>query len=340
MKLEQWVIDRYGRDRLQLAEGKVAEPQAGEVLVEVGAVSLNYRDQLVIDGVFANPQSFPFVPASDMAGKVIAAGPGVTRFKAGDRVISTYVVGWIDGRPLGNGAEPYGLSVGGPRPGMLSRYVTLPADWLIATPDSLDDNEASTLPIAGVTAWNALVELGHVRAGETVVLQGTGGVSLFGLQIARAHGADAIITSAEDDKLARAAKLGATHGINRKSRDWVKAVLDITGNVGAQHILEIVGGSHLGKAAEAASVGGRISVIGIIDGMDLSVSAGQVLLKQLVIQGIYVGSRRVSEDFAQAVDRLKLKPVIEATYGLKDVPAALDHLVRGPFGKVVVDFTK
>jgi NADPH:quinone reductase-like Zn-dependent oxidoreductase len=335
MKL--WKMDGLGRDRLQLCETEAPKPGPGEVLVRVASVSLNYRDLLVIEGKMGAGRAFPFTPASDMAGSVVALGQGSARFATGDRVISTYVPGWIDGKGLGSAAEPYGQTLGGPRPGVLAEFLALPENWLIRAPNSLDDAEASTLPIAGVTAWFSLVEEGQLHAGQTVLVQGTGGVALFGLQIAKAAGARVIITSSSDAKLERAKALGADVGINRKRLDWVSAVLAATSGHGADHILEIAGGPSLGKSVEAAAVGGQISVIGVIEGLDVSAHVIPLLYKQIRIRGVLVGHRRAAEDLVAAVDAVSLKPVIDGRYAMQDLRSALAHLERGPFGKVVVN---
>jgi NADPH:quinone reductase-like Zn-dependent oxidoreductase len=335
--MRRWTIDAIGRDRLEFGEAPISDPGPREILVKVSAASLNYRDKLLLETGMGLPLVFPFVPASDMAGVVAAAGEGATRFKPGDRVISTFAPGWIDGLNAGTARQPPHKTLGGVYPGVLSEYVAWPETWLSAAPVSLDDAEASALPCAGLTAWFALVERGGLRAGQTVVVHGTGGVAIFGLQIARAHGADVIVVSGSDDKLARAKDLGATYSVNRKSSDWVAAVYELTGDRGADHILETVGGAHLGRSIEAAAIGGRISVIGVLDGFLVSGPVGPLMLKGLTIAGIGVGHRRALEDFTRAVDRLSLKPVIDARYALADLPRALDHLDRGPFGKVVVE---
>jgi NADPH:quinone reductase-like Zn-dependent oxidoreductase len=272
-----------------------------------------------------------------MAGVVEAIGPGATRFKPGDRVISTFSPGWIDGLNVGTARKPPYKTLGGVHPGVLSEYIAFPEDWLSAAPTSLDDAEASTLPCAALTAWFALVELGALRAGHTVVVHGTGGVALFGLQIAKAHGAEVIVVSGSDNKLAKAKALGATHGINRNAGDWVEAAYGLTGERGADHVLEIVGGAHLGRSIEAVKVGGRISVIGVLEGFEVSGPVGPLMLKSVAVQGIGVGHRRALEDLTRAIDRLALKPTIDARYELADLPQALDHLDRGPFGKIVVE---
>lgn len=282
------------------------------------------------------PMPRPFVPGSDMAGTVIATGPGTARFKDGDRVISVFNPGWRDGPPAGSGRVLSHEVLGGGLQGVLASHVVVPEDWVIAAPASLDEAQAATLPVAGLTAWFALIERGALRAGQTVVVQGTGGVSLFGLQIAAAHGAEVIVTSGDPAKLARAVALGAKAGIDRTAEDWVAAVHRLTGDRGADHVLEVVGGPHLGRALDAAAMGGIVSLIGVMEGFDIAGSALPMFLKKLTIQGIGVGHIRALQDFGRAIDHLGLKPVIDRHYPLADLPTALDHLARGPFGKVVV----
>lgn len=335
--MKRWQMGGIGRDRLALTDAPIPEPRPGELLVKVAAVSLNYRDKLVIEGGMGLPLVFPFTPGSDLAGTVQAVGDGVTRFAVGDRVISTFAPGWLDGAPLGSGRLPPYRTLGGTYAGVLAEYVAFPEDWFVRAPSSLHDSEASTLPCAGLTAWFALVEKGQVHAGETVLIEGTGGVALFGLQIARAHGATVIVVSGSAEKLARAKALGADHGIDRSSEDWVEAVYRLTADDGADHILELVGGAHLEKAVRAAAIGGRIYQIGVLEGFDVAAPAGPLMLKNVTLRGIGVGHRRALEDLVAAVDRIGLKPAIDRKYPLADLPAALDHLDRGPFGKIVVE---
>lgn len=334
--MRSWTMDGIGRDRLTLTTRQIPAPKAGEVLVKVSAVSLNYRDKLVIETGMGLPLAFPFVPASDMAGVVETLGPDTARFEPGDRVIAAFSPDWIDGLNAGTARTPPYKTLGGIYPGVLSEYLSLPEDWLVAAPATLDDDEASTLPCAALTAWFALVERGALRAGSTVVVHGTGGVALFGLQFAKAQGAAVIVVSGSDDKLARAKALGAAHGINRNTEDWVEAIYRLTDDRGADHILETVGGAHLGRSIEAAAMGGRISVIGVFGGFELSGPAGPLLLKGLTVQGIGVGHRRALEDMIRTIDRLGIKPVIDTRYPFADLPKALDHLDRGAFGKIVL----
>lgn len=333
-----WVIGAEGRRNLEFVESGMPVPGPREVLVKVAAVSLNYRDKLLIDtGLgLSRPGGKPLTPGSDMAGTVVATGSEVDRFAPGDRVISTFIPGWIDGRGPGTARQPNHHVLGGSHQGVLSEYVVLDQDWAIGAPASLGDKEASTLPCAGLTAWTALIERGRLRAGETVLIQGTGGVAIFGAQIALAHGAEVIVTSGSEDKLERVAELGVRHVVNRKERDWVEEVYRTTAGRGADHILEIVGGANLGRSLQAAAVDGRVSLIGVLDGFEISGDVIPFVQKHVVVEGIQVGHRRALEDFCRAIDANAIKPVIDAEYALADLPAALDHLDRGPFGKVVI----
>ncbi|RDJ21789.1 NAD(P)-dependent alcohol dehydrogenase [Bosea caraganae] len=335
--MRRWAIDAIGRNNLALSQAPIPEPKPGELLVRVAAVSLNYRDKLVLESGMGLPLVFPFSPGSDMAGTVAAAGAGATRFKPGERVITNFNAGWLEGKPAGTGRNPPYRSLGGTFPGVLAEYVAFPEDWFVAAPKSLDDAEASTLPITGLTVWTSLIEYGGLQAGQTVLVQGTGGVALFGLQIAKAHGAKVIVTSGSDEKLARAKALGADILINRSKEDWVEAVYRVTADRGVDHILEIVGGANLGQAIRAVAIHGRISVIGVLDGFEVSGPVGPLLMKGLTIQGIQVGHRRGLEDFTRAVEAIGLKPVIDKRYTFEQVPEAFDHLDRGPFGKIVVE---
>lgn len=196
--------------------------------------------------------------------------------------------------------------------------------------------EASTLPVAGLTAWFALVERGHVRAGDVVLVEGTGGVALFGVQIARMHGAE-VIVSGSADKLDRVTQLGADHVVDRRSVDWADTILAITGDRGVDHVLELVGGAHLGKAAQVVAVGGHIHLIGALDGFEVSTPVMPILMKDITIHGIGTGHRRALTELVSAIDSTGTKPIVGARHPFDDLPAALDHLDRGPFGKIVVD---
>lgn len=334
--MKRWTMDGLGRDRLVLSEVEVPTPGPGEVLVKVAALSLNYRDKMVVEGGMGLDLKFPFTPLSDLAGAVAAVGPGVTRFAVGARVISTFVPHWIDGPARSSAAAPAYPTLGGFYQGVAAEYVLLSQDVLSAAPTSLTDVEAATVPIAGLTAWFALIEEGRLAPGQTVVVQGTGGVSLFGLQIAKAAGARVIVTSGDDDKLARARALGADHGVNRLKTDWAQEVIALTAGRGADHILEVAGGDNFDRSIAAAAVRGQIAVIGLLEGSELKGTVFPMLLKQLAVRGLVVGHRRALEDFVRFVDQSGLKPVIDREYAFADLHQALDHLDRGPFGKIVL----
>lgn len=337
--MRRWELSGFGRENLHLNEVPVPSFGDDQVLVKVNAVALNYRDQDVIAGNMGAFQ-WPLTLASDMSGTVVATGKSVTEFAVGNRVLSTFFPEWMDGRPLGSARQPNYESLGGYHQGVLSEYVVMPAAWLTRGPSSLEAVEASTLPCAGLTAWYALVELGKLEKGQTVLIEGTGGLSLFGAQIAKAKGASVILVSGSDDKLERAKELSlADFVINRSRKDWVQDVYRITSDSGVDHVLEVVGGPHLDKALAAVAPGGRISMIGVLEGSQISASVGPLLLKGPIIQGIAVGHHRAQEDFVKAVDNLQIKPVIDARYALSDLKPALDHLNRGAFGKIVIDLS-
>ncbi|WP_418118311.1 zinc-dependent alcohol dehydrogenase family protein [Variovorax sp. 350MFTsu5.1] len=329
--LRRWQLPEFGRAHLEQGEAPLPTPSANQILVKVGAVSLNYRDLLMIRDGMGMAIGMPFVPGSDMAGTVVAIGAGVTRFAVGDRVVNTFWGGWIDSHWHADTTL-----LGGPGPGMLASHVLFDAAWAVAAPGTLSLAEASTLPCAGLTAWFALAETGALRAGETVLIHGTGGVALFGLQIARLHGARAIVVTGGDEaKHAQALALGATHVLARDG-DWPAEVRRLTQGRGADHVLELASGPNLDRSLQAVKQGGRVSIIGMLGGETLSASFYAMVLGRVTVQGIGVGHRRALEDLVRAVDANALKPVIAASYGFDALPEALDHLERGAFGKIVV----
>lgn len=334
--MQRWTMNAVGREHLQLTESAIPQPGPHQVRVKVSAVALNYRDKMVIEGTLPQELPLPFTPSSDMAGVVDAVGNGCHRFNPGDRVISTFSPDWIDAKPDGDARTPPYRALGGFYQGMLAEYVVVNEAWLSAAPTTLDDAQASTLPCAGLTAWFALVERGQVRAGESVLVQGTGGVALFALQIAKAHGAQVFVTSSSEEKLQRARALGADHGIHRLQQDWVESIYTLTQDRGIDHIIDTVGGTNLVNSLRAVAIHGRISVIGMLEGAEITLPAGPLLLKSPQIQGIAVGHRRALEDLVRAVDANNIKPVIDQRYRFDQLPAALDHLDRGPFGKIVL----
>ncbi|MBV7453690.1 NAD(P)-dependent alcohol dehydrogenase [Acidovorax sp. sif1233] len=330
--LQRWQLPRFGLAHLERTEAPMPAPGPSQILVRTEAVALNYRDLLMAQDGMGMPLEFPFTPASDLAGTVLAVGAGITRWRPGDRVLSTFWGGWLEGeRPAA------AVALGAPGPGVLASHMLLEADWAVAAPATLAAAAASTLPIAGLTAWFALVETGHVRAGQAVLIHGTGGVALFGVQIARQHGAVPIVVSGDAGKREQVLALGAAHALAREA-DWPAQVRALTGGQGADHVLETVGGPNLGRSMQALRHGGRVSVIGTLAGDTVSASVYSFLLGRATVQGIGVGHRRALEDLVRAVDATGLQPVIAGEYGADEVPAAFAHLQRGAFGKVVVRF--
>ncbi|SEA53157.1 zinc-dependent alcohol dehydrogenase family protein [Acidovorax soli] len=330
--LQRWQLPRFGLPHLERVQTPVPAPAPHQILVRTEAVALNYRDLLMARDGMGMALSFPFTPASDLAGTVLAVGEGVTRWQPGDRVLSTFWGGWLDGeRPAS------AVPLGAPGPGMLASHVLLDADWAVAAPHTLDAAAASTLPIAGLTAWFALVETGGLRAGQAVLIHGTGGVALFGVQVARLHGAMPIVVSGDAAKREQVLALGATHALARDA-DWPAQVRALTGGSGADQVLETVGGANLGRSLQALRAGGRVSVIGTLAGDTVSGSVYDFLRGRATVQGISVGHRRALEELVRAVDANGLEPVIAGEYTADEVPAAFAHLERGAFGKVVVRF--
>lgn len=328
--LRQWQLTAPGLEHLSCIESPLPQPGPGQVLVRVDAAALNYRDLMVTTGSYGRGMPHPLVPASDFAGTVAAVGAGVHRWQGGEQVISTFVGGWIDGQ------APADVTIlGAPGPGGLASHVLLDAQWLVAAPASASAVQASTLPCAGLTAWFALVEQGGLRAGQTVLVHGTGGVALFGVQLARLHGAQAIVVSGSADKRERALALGAHHALARDS-NWPAEIRRLTGGHGVDQVLETVGGANVARSMAVLAQGGRLSMIGVLDGGEFTASTYDTLLQRAVVQGISVGHRRALEDLVRAVAVNRLQPVIAAEYGFEEVPAAFAHLARGAFGKVVV----
>lgn len=333
--MKQWELSQYKISNLKLNTASVPTPKPGEVLVKTEAVSLNYRDLLVGDTGMGMDLKFPFVPASDLAGKVIGLGENVTRFQLNDSVISTNIAGWIDGIAPPPHIAP---SLGGIAPGVLTQYICLPEDWLSLAPKTLTPNESATLPCAALTAWVAVVERGNLKKGETVVIQGTGGVALFAIQFAVAQGATVIVTSSSDQKLEKAKKYGATYGINRSQYpDWQEKVLELTDNKGADLIIEMAGSDNLQKSLDTIAQEGRIAIVGLLDSAIAKLSIFKILATRSTLLGIGVGSRKSLEAMCEYIDLHRIRPVIDATYHFNKVPEAFQHLSKGAFGKIVIE---
>ncbi|UDL88813.1 NAD(P)-dependent alcohol dehydrogenase [Mesorhizobium sp. PAMC28654] len=329
-----WQLSGFGLSRLKPAEGGVPEPGPHDLLVRTTAVSLNYKDKMIVEGTLIPDLAFPHVPASDAVGEVVGIGSAVSRFKVGQRVLGQVIADWPDGD-----APPvlHKHTLGSSLPGTLSEYVPFGEDAAVLAPPSLSDVEAATLPIAALTAWFALAEATKPIAGQTVLIQGTGGVSLFALQFAAAFGLRAIVTSSSDDKLRRAREMGAWQVINYRTQPaWDEAARDLTEGMGVNHVLEMVGGDNARRSINALGADGRLSVIGLLGGMELNFPIIPFMRNRIIVQGLSIGHRRAFERMNQAIEALAIKPVIDKVYGFDQVPQAFEHLEKGPFGKIVI----
>jgi NADPH:quinone reductase-like Zn-dependent oxidoreductase len=326
--------DRHGY-RLELTDATVRLPGDHEVLIRVRATSLNRRDVFVMKGQYPVGSRDSIVPLSDGAGEIVAIGHGVTRFRVGDRVAGIFFQNWLNGRPPEKVASG---ALGGSLDGMLTQYANLNEQGVVHLPKSLSFEEGATLPCVGVTAWNGLFTRGRIQPGDYVLLEGTGGVSTFGLQLALAAGARPIITSSSDAKLERAKALGAFGTVNYKTTpDWEKPVLALTGGVGVHEVLEVGGKDTLPHALASIAPGGAIELIGGLGGFGGNIPALQLLDRNVDVSGIYVGSRENFEALNAFIDEHKVKPVIDKVFDFKDAPAAYELMESDQFlGKIVI----
>jgi NADPH:quinone reductase-like Zn-dependent oxidoreductase len=329
------IISDIGPEGLQQVELPTPVAGAGEVLIQVRATSLNYRDHMIVSGQYGGTPALPLIPLSDGAGEVVEVGPGVTQWAVGDRVAGCFFQDWERGaytRPVG------GSALGGALDGMLAERVVLRENGLVAIPPHLSFAEAATLPCAALTAWQALVTLGRVAAGQTVLLLGTGGVSTFGLLIAKMNGARVIITSSSDEKLEQAKRLGADEGINyRSTPEWHREVRRLTDGAGADHILEIGGQDTFARSQQSLALHGRLSIIGGVSGFTGELSFIEILGRMATVQGIFVGSRDMFLAMNQAISLHRMKPPIDRVFPFDQTPEAYRHLASGGhFGKIVI----
>jgi NADPH:quinone reductase-like Zn-dependent oxidoreductase len=325
-----------GIDALVQVERPDPKPAYRQVLVKVKACSLNFRDLGIVRGTYRVPVKENIIPLSDGAGEVIAVGPGVVRVKVGDRVAGCFFQRWFGGDST---AEVHASALGGSIDGMLADYAVLEEDGVVKIPPHLSLEEAATLPCAGVTAWHAMMEHAKLKAGDTILLQGTGGVSIFGLQFAHAMGVRAIITSSSDEKLKHAKSLGAAFGINYKTTpDWEKAAMEFTGGAGVDHVIEVGGAATLARSFGAIRVGGKISMIGGLSGGATELNPGLIFSRRANVQGISVGSAQMFLAMARAIEVNAIKPVIDKVFGFADAREAYRHMASGAhFGKIVIN---
>jgi NADPH:quinone reductase-like Zn-dependent oxidoreductase len=336
--MRAWRLPSFGIDHLELADLPDPQPGPGEVLVKVHAVSLNYRDLMVIQGKYNPKMHLPRIPCSDGAGEIVAVGHGVTRVKTGDRVAGIFMQNWLDGEA--NAAKIRG-ALGGDIDGMAAEYVVLHQDGVVRFPQHLSYEEAATLPCAAVTAWNALVHAGRIKAGDTVVIQGTGGVSIFALQFARLLGARVLGSSGSDEKLMRATSLGLDAGVNyRQTPDWDKWVIEQTGGRGADLVVEVGGSGTFSRSLRAVRIGGTVAQIGVLTQENAGLDVPLILHKQVTLRGIYVGSRTRFDEMNLAVALHRLKPIVDQAFAFNEFPQALRRMeAAAHFGKLVLRAT-
>ncbi|KAB8317467.1 NAD(P)-dependent alcohol dehydrogenase [Tolypothrix campylonemoides VB511288] len=336
--MKVWEVQsKEGLDALTLVERPEPQPKAGQVLLKMRAASLNYRDLLTVKGAYGSKQKLPFVPFSDGVGEVVAVGDRVTRVKVGDRVAGIFMQTWLEGE---FSADKSKSALGGAIDGILAEYVTLHEDGVVHVPEHLSDEEAASLPCAAVTAWNALTTDGKLKAGDTVLVQGTGGVSLFALQFAKIMGAQIIATSSSDLKLDKLKQLGASEVINYKTTpNWDEKVWELTNEVGVDRIIEVGGAGTFNKSLRAIRYGGYIGLIGVLTGLSADVSTVSILHKGITVQGIYVGSRVMFEAMNQAIAFHNIKPIIDRVFTFEEARQALEYMESGAhFGKIALRF--
>jgi len=337
MKVFQ-IQDDWSMDHLAIAERDQPEPGPGEVLLRIKAASLNYRDLVVpMRGYGSFTGTLPLIPISDGVGEVVQTGAGVTRVTAGDRVCPMFMQKWIAGEPS---LTRITSTLGGPIDGVMQEYMVVSEDGVAKVPSYLSDDEAATLPCAALTAWSALVTEGAVKAGDRVLVQGTGGVSLFALQFAKIIGAFVIITSSSDEKLERAVALGADEVINYNTTpEWGKAAKKFTRGDGVDHIVEVGGEKTLPQSLRAIRPGGTVSMIGVLSGASMGVSLGLIVTRKARLQGITVGHRDSFEAMTRAIDQHQLKPVIDRVFAFEELKEAMEYLRAGKhFGKICIRF--
>ncbi|QKC82839.1 NAD(P)-dependent alcohol dehydrogenase [Mesorhizobium sp. NZP2077] len=323
-----------GLDRLDLVEEDPPQPGPGDVMVRIRACSLNMRDDFAVQG--KTPLADGRVPLSDGAGDVIAVGSGVDALKPGDSVVSVFYPWWLDGdmTPATRHDVP-----GDSFDGVASEYVCMPAQAFTRAPQGYTHVEAATLTCTGVTAWRGLVACGKVKPGDTVLVLGTGSVSLFALQFAKAAGARVIATSSDEEKLERLKSLGADAAINYKAvPDWGRKARDLTHGRGVDHVIEVGGPATLAQSITACRTGGHIALIGVLTGFAAEVSIPAIFSNQIRISGISIGSRADQEDMIRAIDVNRIKPVVDRRFPLRDIAAAFTHYAaQKHFGKVCLE---
>ncbi|MDH3627722.1 MAG: NAD(P)-dependent alcohol dehydrogenase [Acidobacteriota bacterium] len=330
--------DGFGLDKLRTVRRSAAAVGPGEVRVALRRASLNYRDLLMVRGQYNPRQPLPLIPCSDGVGEIVEIGRDVQLHKNGDRVMTLFAQGWIDGDPT---PERVGRTLGGPLDGTLCQSIVLPEHGVVKTPDYLTDDEAATLPCAALTAWSALTGSDPSVNGRTIVVEGTGGVSLFALQLGVHLGARVWVTSSSDAKLERAREFGASYTVNyREQPDWSKFVKETTDGRGVDQVIEVGGAETLPQALRSVRMGGTISLIGNLTGLVTELNLAPILMRQVRVQGIFVGHRAQFVAMNRTLEEAQLRPVVDRTFSLNDCVAAFEHMAAGRhFGKITVDLS-
>ncbi len=329
-------INEFGVDKLAIVELGDPEPQANEVVVRFDAWSLNYRDLMVVEGRYNPRMKLPATPLSDGAGEIVAVGENVTKWKVGDRVMPIMVQRWFDGEPDAETSRT-AIGAGAVWDGILREKAAFREDALVAVPDYLSQSEAATLPCAALTAWNALVVSGKLKAGDTVLTLGSGGVSVAALQIAKAFGAKVISTSSSDAKIDRLRQLGADETINyREHEQWDARVMELTNKRGVDHVVEVGGSGTLVRSISSARIGGHVAMIGALETVG-DFDPVRAFMKAIRLQGIFVGSKKMFVDMLKAYEANEIRPVIDSEFAFEDVRSAFEYMSSGShFGKVVI----
>lgn len=333
--MKAWELqERFGLDRLRLVEREEPTPGPGQVRIRPRAWSLNYRDFLVVTGAYNPRQPLPVVPLSDAVGVVDAVGEGVTRVQVGDRVAPIFATRWTAGIP---GKEELASALGAAVDGTAQEALVLDAEGVVKIPAYLSDAEAASLPCAAVTAWSALFELGSLAPGQTVLVQGSGGVSVFALLFAQLAGARVIATSSSDAKLERLWALGAWQTIHYKNDpEWGKTARRMSG--GVDHVIDVGGSGTIEQSLVAVRPGGTISLIGVLEGGGGPGPLTRALMNLVRLQGVFVGPREAFERMLRAMEAAELRPVLDRSFAFDELPAALSYLKSGAhFGKVVLE---
>lgn len=330
------LVNNWSLDDLRIGERPIPEHGPGQLLLKIKAASLNYRDLVVLKrgyGPFTG--ELPLIPLSDGVGEVVEIGKGVDNLMLGKRVCPLFMPKWIEGKPT---VEIITSTLGGPEDGLMSDYLVINEESVVEVPDFLTDEEASTLPCAALTAWSSLVTEGKIAEGDKVLIQGTGGVSVFALQFAKLFGAEIYIISSNENKLNKAVNLGADFGLNYiTTPGWGKEINKITGGSGIDHIIEVGGEETLPQSLRAIRPGGTLSLIGVLSGAKMNVNLGLIVTRKIKLQGITVGNKNDFNEMIKFISEYKIKPVVDKVFSFEQLPSALNYLASGKhFGKICI----